>query len=78
MVIEYKGYEIRPASMHLKDKDEWSVTVYIKKHSESCATFKPFSSGNTFNTKEEANRHSIEFAKRIIDGKHANLTLSGL
>ncbi len=67
MDIDYRDHEIRPAAMYLKDRNEWSVTVYIKKQSESCATFKPFSSGNTCKTKEEADELSIKYAKEKIN-----------
>lgn len=75
MSINYKGYEIRPASMQLKDNKEWNISVYIAKHYDDETKMKSFSASNTFPTKKQAEEQCILFAKEIIDGKHENLTL---
>ena len=76
MPILYKGYEIKSTSIQLQEKDKWTTSVSITQHTGDHATIFPFSAGNTFGTKEDADAHSINFGKQIIDGNYPGLSLS--
>jgi hypothetical protein len=74
--IKYKGFEVSPASHQLRDSGEWTLDTVITKHHDSRGETleKKYSGKNTFKTEAEANAHSIEFGKQIIDGKFPEFT----
>lgn len=76
----YKGFELSPASEQLQDTGEWSVRVTITKHHDSRGETleKQYSANNTFKKKDDAEHHSIEYGKEIIDGKHKNVSVKDL
>ena len=80
MEIKYKGFELSSASLHLTDFDSWTPSVSIMKHHDArhetleCT----YRASNTFKTKEEADKHSINYGKEIIDGKHQSVSIEGL
>lgn len=78
--ITYNGYELSPASEQLAESDEWSLRVSIVKHRDPqhITNQQFFSGANTFSTREEAEAHSIEFGKRIIDGQQPGLSIEDL
>ncbi len=78
--VQYKGYELSPAPYQLADSGEWELRVVVTKHHDSRGETleKPFSGKSTFKTREEAEIHSVEFGRQIIDGKYPEFTLNDL
>lgn len=76
--VIYKGYEISAASQQLRDTGRWTTRAYVTRHKERQTTEKEVSAANTFATKEEADKHSLEFARQVIDGKIAGCTADDL
>lgn len=66
--IKYKKYEVRAASQQLAESGEWTLRAVISFHKENETAEKIVSTANTFKTEEEANHHSLEFGRRVIDG----------
>lgn len=74
--IDYKGYTIRSTSIQIADSNKWTVAVNIVTPQGDNNLDQPFSSAMTFASQEEADNHSIDFGKQIIDGKHINIYLA--
>jgi hypothetical protein len=78
MEIQYKDFTIEAAPYQLADSGKWAMQVYIRRHIGGSVKSKPFYTGITFDTKEEATRHCVEFAKNIIDGRYPNCSVDDL
>ena len=78
MTLIYKGFELSPAVEHLLDPGEWSTRILITKHHAHEVKEKVFSASNTFKDKLEAEDHSIEFGKKIVDGHYKGATIADL
>ena len=78
MEIPYKGFVLKSAPEHLRDSGHWSVRVLITKHHENGVKEKFCSASNTFPDKAEAENHSIEFGKQVVDGRYQNATVADL
>lgn len=78
--INYEGFEISPATQQLTDSGEWTLRVSIVKHrdTQDITNQQFFDGKNTFKTKEEAESHSIEFGKKIINGEQPGLNINEL
>ena len=76
--ITYKGFEIKPTPMQLRDSGKWTMDLAILRHRGNRVTERQFSAGNTFETKEEAILHCFNFGKQIIDGKSENCSVDDL
>jgi hypothetical protein len=78
--VEYKEFEILPRPYQFIDTMDWVVSVIITKQNGSRgeAREKRFFSNKIFNEKLDAYRNAIQFGKEVIDGKHANLSVSNL
>jgi hypothetical protein len=74
--IFYKGYLIHTSSRFVQGK--WIVELCISKHAGDQVTEKKFYTDKTLDSEEEAIEYSINFGKRIIDGKSANCTVTDL
>jgi hypothetical protein len=74
----YKGYVIKATPYQLKESKKWTVNITIEHHTGERINFKNFSAANTFETKEEAIKHCINFGRRIIDGKIEDCTVDDL
>ncbi|MBI3546095.1 MAG: hypothetical protein HY081_05820 [Gammaproteobacteria bacterium] len=66
--IPYRGFLIRP-NPHLLTTGKWSLEVYIEKHKMLSATNRKFFTNDTFGAQADAVHHSIDLARRIIDGR---------
>ena len=77
MRVSYKNYELKSASHQIPDSKEWTTSVYISIASDPQGNFQslPFNANNRFKTKEEADFHSINYGKEIVDGLHPNAKL---
>ena len=78
MKLNYKSFELRSAVEHLLDSGEWSTRVLITKHHAEGVKEKFCVASNTFQDKPEAESHSIEFGKQIVDGYFLNATVADL
>ena len=76
--ILYKGFLIEPTPYQLADTDKWAMEVYIMHDKGSSVKSRSFHAGNRFDTKEEATKHCLEFAKQIIDGQHTGCCVEDL
>lgn len=76
--VPYKGYVIEAVPYQLSESREWTINIYIRRDTGDQISFKNFSAANTFETKEEAIQHCINFGYRIIDGEIENCTASDL
>lgn len=65
----YKGYEINAAPYQLAENNRWTINIHIWKKRGYEAVERPFSAGNTYETKEEAIQHCLNYGKQIIDGQ---------
>ena len=74
----YDGYEIIPASYQLADDGKWAVQVYIAKEVGSERRERQFSAGNTFDKKARAERHCLDFGRKIIDGEIPGCSVDNL
>lgn len=76
--MTYKGFVLKAAVEHLRDSGKWSTRALITKHHGNEVKEKFVSAGNTFTDKAEAERHSVEFAKQVVDGQFQNATVTDL
>ena len=78
--VEYKGFIINPAPYQLTESGPWTLSLTITRHrdSEGETREKNFSTSDAYDSKEEAIQHSINFAKRIIDGEVKSCTVTDL
>ena len=75
MAITYKGCVLQAAVEHLRESGRWSTRALITKHRANEVKEKFVSAANTFADKLEAERHSLEFAKQVVDGKYQSATI---
>ena len=75
MTTRYKDYDLDPSSAKSYDKDEWMTSIHVNKLSSDGYRTKAFYCEEAFETKEEADNHSINLGKQIIDGTHPTLKL---
>jgi hypothetical protein len=78
MKTTYKGFVLTAAVEHLTDTDEWSTRVLVTKHHSAGPKEKFVSAANTYKDKAEAEHHSIEFGKQMIDGNYQGATVNDL
>ena len=76
--VSYKGYDITPTPMQLRENKEWTTSVTIAKDRGNSVTSRQFSASNTFKTEDEAIKHSILFAQQVIDGIFTDLSVDDL
>lgn len=67
--MNYKGYIIKAVPDQLAENGRWTTDVSIIRHRTQQTTEQRFSAGNTYDTKEEATQHCLDFGKRVIDGR---------
>jgi hypothetical protein len=76
--VSYQGFIIEAVPHQLAESKEWTLNINIFKDTGSQTTVRPFSTRNTFDTKEEAIQHCFNFGRQIIDGKIPNCTVKDL
>lgn len=67
----YNEYVIEAAPHQLADDDRWTLNINIERHEDDRIDVRPYSASNTFETKDEAIQHCINFGHQIVDGKVA-------
>ena len=76
MFIKYKDYDLDSSPAKSYGKEEWMTSIHISKLSSDGYQSQPFYCKEAFGTKEEADEHSINLGKQIIDGTHPTLKLN--
>ncbi len=75
MTIRYKDYDLDTSTSKSGGSDVWMTAIHINKLSSDGYQTQPFYCKDAFETKEEADDHSINLGKQIIDGEHPTLKL---
>jgi len=70
MTTRYKDYDLDTYSAKSYGKDEWMTAIHVNKLSSDGYKTKAFYCKEAFDTKEEADEHSINLGKQIVDGEH--------
>jgi len=73
--IRYKGFQIRAAPNQLVENKKWTVEVFISKDHGSRAIDAHYCAGNSYATKEEAERHCLTFGCQIVNGQYPQFSL---
>ena len=76
--LHYKGFEIAATPYQLKENWHWTIHINIWKHSGYKSIEREFSAANTFEKKEDAIKHCLNFGKQIIDGQLKGCTVEDL
>ena len=75
MTVRYKDYDLDTSSSKSGGSDVWMTSVHINKLSSDGYKTKAFYCKEIFDTKEEADEHSLNLGKQIVDGTHPTLKL---
>ncbi len=65
--IQYKDFIIVACPQQLADSNRWNTAVTIELHTGPEVINKPFSAGNTYETRDEALEGCFNFGRQIID-----------
>ena len=76
--INYKGYQIRAIPYQLAESGRWTINIDVAVERGGETKWRKFSTGNTFETKQEAIQHCFNFGRQIIDGQVSEYTVSDL
>ena len=78
--IDYQGFLITPRPFQLAESGRWTLDILITRHRDEIGETleKKISANNTFDSKEDAIFHCLNFGRQIIDGKIENLTVDDL
>ncbi len=74
--IDYKGRVISHFPAIKPETQKWTLSVRIRTSQGGNFKWQEFFGNDTYDTKEEAYHHSIEFGKQIIDGKYPEYDLT--
>ena len=73
--LEYGGFIILALPYQLGDDNRWTLNIQIELHTGDRVVSRPFSTLDTFETREEAVSHGLQFGRRIIDGSEPGLSV---
>ncbi len=73
--LEYNGFFVCAAPYQRADDNRWTLNLQIELHTGDRVISRPFSTLDTFETREEAVSHGIQFGRRIIDGSEPGLSV---
>ena len=76
--LNYKGFDISPASQQRTVSGEWSVRVCITNHTGGSVDKRFFDAPKAFSGKDEAEKQSVIFGKKIVDGEVPGYSVEGL
>jgi hypothetical protein len=76
--LEYGGFIILAVPYQLGDDNRWTLNIWIEIHTGDRVVSRPFSTLDTFETREEAVSHGFQFGRRIIDGGEPGLSVVGM
>jgi hypothetical protein len=74
---EYRGFDINAGAVQLTGADRYVSTLIITKHDSIDAAGKTFSAGY-FNTAKDAMKSATIFARAVIDGRVARISVSDM
>ncbi len=75
MSTRYKDYDLDTSTSKSAGSDDWMTSIHVNKLSSDGYKTKAFYCKETFETKEEADDHSINLGKQIVDGTHSDLKI---
>ncbi len=76
--LEYGGFIILAVPYQLGDDNRWTLNIWIEIHTGDRVVSRPFSTLDTFETREGAVSHGFQFGRRIIDGGEPGLSVVGM
>ncbi len=76
--LNYKGFDISPASQQRTDSGEWTVRVCITNNTSTGVNEWFFDAPKAFSGKDEAEKQSVIFGKKIVDGEVPGYSVEGL
>ncbi len=76
--FHYKGFEIAATPYQQAENGHWTIHINIWKHRGHSSSEKEFSAANTFEDKEDAIKHCLNFGIQIIDGQAEGCSVSDL
>ncbi len=76
--LNYKGFDICPASQQCAGSGWWTLRVLIENRTGDNKFAAFFDAPNTFPGKVEAEKQSVFFGKKIIDGEVPGYSVEGL
>ncbi len=76
--LNYKGFDICPASQQYTGSGWWTLRVLIENRTGDNKFAAFFDAPNTFPGKVEAEKQSVFFGKKIIDGEVPGYSVEGL
>jgi hypothetical protein len=68
--VQYEGFLVTPKTYQLANDGRWALAIDIMKGNE----LRPYSTSNTFETRDEAIRACIQFGQAVIDGRVPGLS----
>ncbi len=75
MSTKYKDYDLDTSTSKSAGSDDWMTSIHVNKISSDGYKTKAFYCKETFETKEDADDHSINLGKQIVDGTHSDLKI---
>ncbi|MGR3293274.1 MAG: CV_2116 domain-containing protein [Candidatus Scalindua sp.] len=76
MTTKYKDYDLDTSTSKSAGSDDWMTSVHVNKLSSDGYKTKGFYCKELFETKEEADDHSVNLGKQIVDGTHPDLKIN--
>ena len=76
--LNYKGFDISSASQQRAVSGEWTVRACITNHTGGGVNEWFFDAPKTFSSKGEAEKQSVIFGKKIVDGEVPGYSVEGL
>ncbi len=73
--LEYGGFIILALPYQLGDDNRWTLNIQIELHTGDRVVSRPFSTIDTFETRDEAISRCFQFGRRIIDGSEPGLSV---
>jgi hypothetical protein len=74
---EYRGFDINAGAVQLTGADRYVSTLIITRHDSIDAAGKTFSAGY-FNTAKDALKSATIFARAVIDGRVARISVNDM
>lgn len=66
--IKYRGYVIEACPHQLVENNRWRLETTIERHTGDTVEIQQYSAGDTFESRDEAVKHCLNFGRQIIDG----------
>ena len=76
--VEYEGYTIQSTPHHLVEDETWRLCIFISVEDDRGVRTREFSVEGLYATEQEADIHGTTFGQRLIDGKVAGQSVTGM